>query len=50
MLGSGIFFAGVMAFGSLIRSVDQEWMARMGEEGDEKIDGKMGYIYANEMN
>lgn len=26
MLGSGVFFAGVMAFGSLIRSADHEFM------------------------
>ena len=26
MLGSGIFFSGVMSFGSLIHSADQEYM------------------------
>ena len=50
MLGSGVFFAGVMAFGSLIRSADKEWMKSMDDGKDERIDGKMSYIYVNEMN
>ena len=49
MLGSGIFFAGVMAFGSLIRSADREWMKSVGEK-DEDVDGRRVYIYVNEMN
>ena len=50
MLGSGIFFSGVMAFGSLIRSADKEWMESRNEELDEKIDGKQGFMYVMEIN
>ena len=48
MLGSGVFFSGVMAFGSLIRSADHEFMKT--QEAQEEVSGTPLYLYVLEAN